>query len=226
MRAAFNNEKGVWRNVAEEFSKVLLLGWCVAFHTVQVANFTPSHFLLWKHSPHQRLLSFWSAVRTGQVAISILFLQYHAQNWPTNIWSNQTDEMHRLPAYFDNPAKNHNLWPNLIFWACAEYSFRIDSQSDLMGSLLIAVLCWPKGVQPLGKWMPGKHDSVLGLKTDLKWPFSMILQLDQKWNYYLSQYSHHLLHNKEDSQLQRRRKLGIWSDLDTLDNLIVKSKQS
>ena len=53
----------------------------------------------------------------------------------------------------------------------------------------------------------------------------MILQLDQKSNCYLSQYSHHLFNNKLDSQLERRKKLGIWSDLDMLDNLIVKSKR-
>ena len=52
----------------------------------------------------------------------------------------------------------------------------------------------------------------------------MILQLDQKWNCCLSQYSHHPFNNKPDSQLQRGKKLGIWSDLDMLDNLIVKSK--
>ena len=54
----------------------------------------------------------------------------------------------------------------------------------------------------------------------------MILQRDQKWNCYLNLYSHHLFHNKLDNQLQRRKKLGIWSDLDMLDNLTVKGKHS
>lgn len=39
-----------------------------------------------------------------EVFISILFFQYHVQEWPTGIWNSWHSFKLQLPAYFDKPA--------------------------------------------------------------------------------------------------------------------------